>query len=84
MMVRASPSSKKMQMGPFSKKSVALIVEAMIGNYTVYRVLIDNGSSVEILYSDYLEKMGIDKSQLSTTSQPLYGFTTIALSQREQ
>ena len=34
-----------------------LVVEAVIGNHTVCRMLVDNGSSVDILYSDYLEKM---------------------------
>ncbi|XP_024024138.1 uncharacterized protein LOC112092366 [Morus notabilis] len=53
----------------------ALVVEAMIGNHTVCRILVDNGSSVDLLYSDYLEKMGIPKEQLEKTSRPLYGFT---------
>ncbi|XP_024025968.1 uncharacterized protein LOC112092910 [Morus notabilis] len=53
----------------------ALVVEAMIGNHTVCRILVDNGSSVDLLYSDCLEKMGIQKEQLEKTSRPLYGFT---------
>ncbi|XP_024029735.1 uncharacterized protein LOC112094037 [Morus notabilis] len=53
----------------------ALVVEAVIGNHTVCRILVDNGSSVDILYSDCLEKMGIPKEQLETTSQSLYRFT---------
>ncbi|XP_024026719.1 uncharacterized protein LOC112093118 [Morus notabilis] len=53
----------------------ALVVEAMIGNHTVCRILVDNGSSVDLLYSDCLEKMGIRKEQLEKTSRPLYGFT---------
>ncbi|XP_024027266.1 uncharacterized protein LOC112093317 [Morus notabilis] len=53
----------------------ALVVEAMIGNHTVCRILVDNGSSVDFLYSDCLEKMGIQKEQLEKTSRPLYGFT---------
>ncbi|XP_024022447.1 uncharacterized protein LOC112091932 [Morus notabilis] len=53
----------------------ALVVEAMIGNHTVCRILVDNGSSVDLLYSDYLEKKGIQKEQLEKTSRPLYGFT---------
>lgn len=36
----------------------ALIIEIMTGNYTVYRVIIDNKGSVNILYTDCLEKMG--------------------------
>ncbi|XP_024027358.1 uncharacterized protein LOC112093363 [Morus notabilis] len=53
----------------------ALVVEAMIGNHTVCRILVDNGSSVDLLYSDCLEKMGIHKGWLERTSRPLYGFT---------
>ncbi|XP_024026074.1 uncharacterized protein LOC112092959 [Morus notabilis] len=53
----------------------ALVVEAMIGNHTVCRILVDNGSSVDLLYFDCLEKMGIRKEQLEKTSRPLYGFT---------
>ncbi|XP_024026717.1 uncharacterized protein LOC112093116 [Morus notabilis] len=53
----------------------ALVVEAMIENHTVCRILVDNGCSVDLLYSDCLEKMGIQKEQLEKTSRPLYGFT---------
>lgn len=52
-----------------------MVVDAIIGNHIVSRILVVNGSSVDILYSDYLEKMGIPKEQLKRTSQPLYGFT---------
>ncbi|XP_024030831.1 uncharacterized protein LOC112094377 [Morus notabilis] len=48
--------------------------QAMIGNHTVCKILVDNGSSVDLLYSDCLEKMGIQKEQLEKTSRPLYGF----------
>ncbi|EXC05120.1 hypothetical protein L484_011910 [Morus notabilis] len=47
----------------------------MIGNHTVCRILVDNRSSVDLLYSDCLEKMGIQKEQLENSSRPLYVFT---------
>jgi len=53
----------------------ALVVEAMIGNHMVCRILVDNGSSVDILYADCLDKMGIPRSRLQNSAQPLYGFT---------
>ncbi|XP_024027003.1 uncharacterized protein LOC112093203 [Morus notabilis] len=53
----------------------ALVVEAIIGNHTVCQILVDNGSSVDLLYSDCLENMGIPKEQLEKTSRPLYDFT---------
>ncbi|EXB29434.1 hypothetical protein L484_022105 [Morus notabilis] len=52
----------------------ALVVEAIIGNHTVCRILVDNGSSVGLLYADCLEKIGVPKEQLEKTSRPLYGF----------
>ncbi|XP_024030283.1 uncharacterized protein LOC21404721 [Morus notabilis] len=52
----------------------ALVVEAIIGNHTVCIILVDNGSSVDLLYSDCLEKMGIPMEQLEKTSRPLYRF----------
>ena len=47
----------------------ALVVEAMIDNHMVCRILVDNGSSVDLLYSDCLEKMEIPKKQLEKTSR---------------
>ncbi|MCQ7582465.1 retropepsin-like domain-containing protein, partial [Salmonella enterica] len=56
-------------------QSDALVIEAVICNHTVHRILIDNGSSVDILYADCLDKMGISRRELAAVSQPLYGFT---------
>lgn len=42
--------------------SDALVVKSTIRNHTICMMLVDNGSSVHILYSDYFNKMGIDKS----------------------
>ena len=36
-----------------------LAVSAMIGNHLVHRCLINDGSSVDVLYLDVLEKMRI-------------------------
>ncbi|XP_024017306.1 uncharacterized protein LOC112090377 [Morus notabilis] len=56
-------------------QSDALVVEAMIGNHTVCRILVDNGNSVDILYANCVDKMGIPRSRLQNSAQPLYGFT---------
>ncbi|EXB37478.1 hypothetical protein L484_001143 [Morus notabilis] len=53
----------------------ALVVEAIIENHTVCRILVDNESLVDLLYADCLEKMEVPKEQLEKTSRPLYGFT---------
>ncbi|XP_024027557.1 uncharacterized protein LOC112093420 [Morus notabilis] len=56
-------------------QSNTLVVEAMISNHTVCRILVNNGSSVDILYSGCLDKMGISQARLQNSAQPLYGFT---------
>lgn len=47
----------------------------MTRNHTVYRILVDSESSVDILYSDCLTKIKVPKEQMERTTQPLYGFT---------
>ncbi|XP_024018170.1 uncharacterized protein LOC112090631 [Morus notabilis] len=49
-------------------QSDALVVEAVIGTYTVCRILVDNGSSMDILYADCLDKMGIPRSRLQNSA----------------
>ncbi|XP_024019620.1 uncharacterized protein LOC112091070 [Morus notabilis] len=50
--------------GVHFSQSDALVVEAMIRNHTVCRILVDNGSSVDILYLDCLDKIGIPRVRL--------------------
>lgn len=38
-------------------------------------MLVDNGSTVDILYLDAYKKTGLTKSDLSPSTSPLYGFT---------
>ena len=38
----------------------ALVVSIHIGDYNVHRVLVDNGSSANILYYPAIQQMGID------------------------
>ncbi|KAK3043551.1 hypothetical protein RJ639_002130 [Escallonia herrerae] len=45
------------------------------GNFDVKRVLIDNGSSAEILFHDAFEKMNIPTDRLRKMEAPLYGFS---------
>ena len=47
----------------------------MIRNYLVHRCLIDDGSSVDVLYLDVLEKMRISTQSLRAAASPLHGFT---------
>ena len=52
----------------------ALIVSVQVGGYNVHRVLVDNGSSADILYYPAFQQMGIDRARLIPTNAPLVGF----------
>ena len=52
----------------------ALVVSLQIGDYNMHRVLVDNGSTANILYYLAFQQMRIDKEQLSPTNAPLVGF----------
>ena len=45
-----------------------------IGDYNMHWVLVDNGSSVDILYYQAFQQMRIDKEWLTPTNAPLVGF----------
>lgn len=52
-----------------------LVVTLITTNYRTRRILIDNGSSANILYLFAFEQMGIKKDKLLSTASPLVGFT---------
>ncbi|KAK3019643.1 hypothetical protein RJ639_005005 [Escallonia herrerae] len=52
-----------------------LVIIVRAGNFDVKRVLIDNGSSVEILFFDAFKKMNIPTDRLRKMDTPLYGFS---------
>ncbi|XP_050290502.1 uncharacterized protein LOC126728761 [Quercus robur] len=52
----------------------ALVVSLQIGDYNMHRVLVDNGSSADILYYPAFQQMRIDRELLSPTNAPLVGF----------
>ena len=52
----------------------ALVVSLQIGDYNMHRVLVDNGSSVDILYYPAFQQIRIDKERLTPTNAPLVGF----------
>ena len=53
----------------------ALVIKAMVANNDVCRILVDNGSSVNILYFQAYERMGLKVSDLKPSPNPVYGFT---------
>ena len=52
----------------------ALVVSMRAGDYNMHRVLVDNGSSADILYYPAFQQMRIDREQLIPTNAPLVGF----------
>ena len=52
----------------------ALVVKAMIANNNIHRMLVDNGSSVDILYYQAFQRMGLKVSDLKPSPNPIYGF----------
>ena len=52
-----------------------LVVCAIVANTTVHRVLIDNGSSTDIIFALAFDKMGIGRKKLDPVSTHLRGFS---------
>nr|AAO38507.1 putative GAG-POL precursor [Oryza sativa Japonica Group] len=52
-----------------------IVVEPTIRNIKVTRVLIDGGSSINLLFAITLDAMGIPRSELTPTDQPFHGIT---------
>jgi hypothetical protein len=51
-----------------------MVIIEHINKWDVTRVLVDNGSQVEILFLSTFEQMGFDRKQMKEASKPLYGF----------
>ena len=52
----------------------ALVVSIQVEDYNMHRVLVNNGSSVDILYYPAFQQMGIDRERLILTNAPLVSF----------
>ena len=51
-----------------------LVVNVRVGDYNVHRMLVNNGSSTDILYYPAFQQMGINRARLTPTTAPLVGF----------
>ncbi|KAL2228080.1 UNVERIFIED_CONTAM: hypothetical protein Sindi_1787700 [Sesamum indicum] len=51
-----------------------MVIKIDIANYQVHKVLIDDGSSVDIIFSDVLRKMDLGNVKLRPVRTPLVGF----------
>ena len=52
----------------------AVVIKAMIANNNVHRILVDNGSSMDILYHQAFERMGLKVTDLKPSPNPIYNF----------
>ena len=53
----------------------ALVIKAMMANNNVYKILVDNRSSVDILYYQAFQRMGLKDSDFRPSPNLIYGFT---------
>ncbi|XP_059446360.1 uncharacterized protein LOC132177900 [Corylus avellana] len=51
-----------------------LVVTITVANHMIHRILVDNGSSADILYWPVFKQMGIDRDRVTPFSSPLVGF----------
>ncbi|KAK3008615.1 hypothetical protein RJ639_014357 [Escallonia herrerae] len=52
-----------------------LVVTLRVGNFDVKRILVDNGSSAEVLFYEAFQRMNIPSNRLRKIDTPLYGFS---------
>ena len=52
-----------------------LVIRAVVANRTIHRVLVDNGSSTDIIFASVFDHMGIGREKLEPVSTHLLGFS---------
>lgn len=51
-----------------------MVITLFVADYTTLKVLVDNGSSTDILYYPTFKQIRIDKKRLLPSNTPLMGF----------
>jgi hypothetical protein len=54
-----------------------LIIDPVIGNTRLSKVLIDGGSSLNIIYAETLGLLGVDRSEIRASAAPFHGIAPI-------
>ena len=62
------------KVGTIQPYDVALVVTLRIGGYDVKRVLVDQGSGVEIMYLNLYNGLNLKPEDLTSYDSPLLGF----------
>ena len=62
------------KVGTIQPHNDALVVTLKIGGYDIKRVLVDQGSGVEIMYPDLYKGLNLITKDLATYNSPLMGF----------
>ena len=52
-----------------------LVIRAVVANKTIHRVLVDNGSSTDIIFASAFDKIGIGREKLQLVNAYLRGFS---------
>ena len=58
-----------------SEEADPMVITAGIGRYNVKRILVDQGSSTDILFWGVFESMNLNRDQLSPFNEHLIGFS---------
>ena len=66
--------SNEDKVGSLQPHDDALVVTLRIGGYNVKRVLVDQGSSIEIMYPDLFKGLKLRFEDLTHYNSPLIGF----------
>ena len=53
----------------------SLVIKSIVANKTIHRVLVDNGSSADIIFTSAFDKMGIGREKLEPVNACLRGFS---------